>query len=140
MRYIIYPILCVLLWAKNVYCLKLALQLRHAVRKKTYIQCGAEIIWALGTSGGTYFSRKYAKAIYTVDGEQICGKMICASDYRIDKGDKVTVIISKNRPDVFALSEQHMKDAVLTYGVLMVLFALCSIGMTTIFLLALFDK
>ena len=114
MRYIIYPILCVLLWAKNVYCLKLALQLRHAVRKKTYIQCGAEIIWALGTSGGTYFSRKYAKAIYTVDGEQICGKMICASDYRIDKGDKVTVIISKNRPDVFALSEQHMIDAVLT--------------------------
>jgi len=66
--------------------------------------------------------------------------MLCASDYRIDKGDKVTVIISKNRLDVFALSEQHMKDAVLTYGVLMVLFALCSIGMTTIFLLALFDK
>lgn len=137
---IVLPFLCVLLWAKNVYCLKLALQLRHAVKTKTYTQCWAEIVWAFSTSNGTYFTRKYAKAVYTVDGKQICGKMICACDFRIDKGNKVTVIFPKSNPKIFAFSKQHVKNAVLTYGILTAVFAFCSIGMTAIYLLAFFEK
>ena len=140
MRYIIYPILSVLLCAKNAYCLKPSLQFLRAVKANTYIQCQAEIIWAFGTSNGTYFTRKYAKAVYTVDGKQICGKMICACDFRIDKGDKVTVIFPKSNPKIFAFSEQHIKNAVLTYCVLTVVFAFLSIGMTVIYLLAFFER
>lgn len=139
MRYIIYPILSVLLCAKNAYCLRLALQFLRAVKANTYIQCQAEIIWAFGTSNGTYFTRKYAKAIYTVDGKQIFGKMICTCDFRIDKGDKVTVIFPKSNPKIFAFSEQHVKNAVLTYSVLTAVFALCAICLTVVYLLAFFE-
>lgn len=139
MRYTIYPILCVLLWAKNAYCLKLALQFLRDLKANTYIQCPAEIIWAFSTSNGTYFTRKYAKASYTVDGKPICGKMICTCDFRIDKGDRVTVIYPKSYPKVFAFSPQHVKNAVLTYSVLTIVFALCAICMTVIYLLAFFE-
>ncbi len=136
MRHIIYPILCVLLWAKNAYCLKFALQFLHDVKANAYVECWAKIIWAFGTSNGTYFTRKYAKAVYTVDGKQICGKMICACDFRIDKGNILTVIFPKSNPKIFAFSQQHLKNAVLTYSVLTAVFAFCSIGMTAIYLLA----
>ena len=128
-----------LLYAQNTYCLRLALQFLHDVKANTYIQCPAEIIWAFSTSNGTYFTRKYAKAVYTVDGKQICGKMICACDFRIDKGNKVTVIFPKSNPKIFAFSEQHVKNAVLTYSVLTVVFALCAICMTVVYLLAFFE-
>ena len=132
------PILFVLLWAKNVYCLKLALQFHRDVKANMYIQCWAEITLAFGTTTGGYFSRKYARATYTVDRKQICANMICAYDSRIDKGDKVTIIIPESNPKIFAFSKQHLKNAVLTYSVLTVVFAFLSIGMTVIYLLAFF--
>ena len=132
------PILFVLLWAKNVYCLKLALQFHRDVKANMYIQCWAEITLAFGTTTGGYFSRKYARATYTVDRKQICANMICTYDSRIDKGDKVTIIIPESNPKIFAFSKQHLKNAVLTYSVLTVVFAFLSIGMTVIYLLAFF--
>ncbi|MDE5765152.1 MAG: hypothetical protein K2N49_05515 [Ruminococcus sp.] len=139
MKDIILPIFFVLLWAKNAYCLKFALQFLHDVKANAYVECWAKIIWAFSTSGGTYFSRKYAKAVYTVDGKQIHSKMICACDFRIDKGNILTVIFPESNPKIFALSKQHVKNAVLTYGVLTAVFAFCSIGMTIIYLLAFFE-
>jgi len=138
---ILFVLLLVLLWAKNVYCLKLALQFHRDVKANMYIQCWAEITLAFGTTTGRYFSRnsrKYARATYTVDSKQICANMICTYDSKIDKGDKVTIIIPESNPKIFAFSKQHLKNAVLTYSVLTVVFAFLSIGMTVIYLLAFF--
>lgn len=137
---IIFLILLVFLWAKNVYCLKIALQFHRDVKANAYIKCQAKIIWAFGTSANTGFSRKYARAACAADGKQIRADMICAYDSRIDKGDKVTIIIPKSNPKIFAFSRQHLNNAVLTYSVLTIVFAFLSIGMTVIYLLAYFDR
>lgn len=140
MRDILLIIMFVLLWAKNAYGLKLALQLRCAVKTNSLIQCPAEIIWTFGTSSISAFCTKYAGAVFSFNGKQIRSSMICVCDYKLIKGHKVTVIFPEGNPKIFALSKQHIKNAVLTYGVLTVVFALLSISTTIIYLLAFYRR
>ncbi len=112
---------------KNFVNLKKALQFRYAIKAKTYINCCAEITMAYGISNRCYNSRKYAKAEYTVEGKYIIGKMICAYDYRVEKGERVNIIVPKNNLNIFAFSEKQVKNAVMTYSVLTAFFAACFI-------------
>ena len=101
-------------------------------KQKNYIQSIAEIIIAYGLVNRNYDSRKYAKAVYTHDGKQIVGKMICAYDSRVEKGNKVNIIVPKNNLKIFAFSEKQVKNAVMTYSVFTMLFACCFIVVTVV--------
>lgn len=121
--WVILLILSGLFCVKNFVGLKKALLFRRAVKGGKYIRCYAEVTAAFGISGHNYFSRKYAKAKYSFDGKDVVGTMICAYDSRVDKGDRVTVIVPESDPGLFAFSEKQVGDAVLTYSVLSVVFA-----------------
>lgn len=132
-------LLFIICCVKNAINLNIALHFYHDIKAKAYTHCYAVIAMAYGISNRNYDSRKYAKAKYIIDGKDITGKMICSYDSRVEKGDKVTVIFPKSNPKIFAFSEQHVKNAVLTYSVLTVVFALCAICMTVVYLLAFFE-
>ena len=129
------PILFVMLWVKNAYGLKLALQLRSAVKTNSLIKCPAEIIWAFG-SPPTHLGTKYVRVTLLFDEKRISSNMICVCSSKLKKGDKVTVIFPESNPKIFAFSKQQIKDAVLTYGVFTVVFAFLSI----IYILAFFKN
>lgn len=63
------------------------------------------------------YSTAGARAKYQQGGEDAEVRMICAYDQRLEKDQKVDVIVDRCSGELFALSVQHIKNAVLTYGV-----------------------
>ena len=123
-------LLFVLCCVKNAINLNIALNFYHDIKDKAYTHCYAVITMACGISNRNYDSRKFAKAKYIIDGKDITGKMICSYDSRVEKGDKVYIIVPQNNLNIFAFSEKQVKNAVMTYSVLTSFFALCFITMT----------
>lgn len=120
-------LLFVICCVKNAVNLNIALHFYHDIKDKAYTHCYAVITMAYGISNRNYDSRKYAKAKYNIDGKDITGKMVCSYDSRVEKGDKVYIIVPQNNLNIFAFSEKQVKNAVMTYSVLTSFFALCFI-------------
>lgn len=63
------------------------------------------------------YSTLGARAAYQYNGEAVDGRMICAYDERLEKDQKVDVIVYRRSGSFFALSIKQIKNAVLTYAV-----------------------
>lgn len=74
------------------------------------------------------YSTLGARAAYRYNGEDTDGRMICAYDERLEKDQKVDVIVDKRSGEWFALSVQQIKNAVLTYALYTVVTLLLTAG------------
>ena len=132
--------LLVLLCVKNAFSLRKALRFRRDVKANAYIRCQAEVIAAHGSVNRSYFSRAYVRAVYSVDGTQIRGRIICGYDSRVEKGESVTLIVPECDPKMFAFSEQQVKQAVLKYSVMTAAHTLFTAVLIIVSILAAFEK
>lgn len=137
---IVILLLLVLLCVKNALSLRKALGFRRNVKANAYSHCQAEVVAAHGSVNRSYFSREYVRAVYTVDGKQIRGKMICGYDSRVEKGDSVTLIVPKSNPMIFAFSERQVKQAVLKYSVMTAAHTLFTVVLAVVCILAALEK
>lgn len=64
-----------------------------------------------------HYSTLGARATYQYDEEDVDGRMVCSYDERLEKDQKVDVIVDRRSGKIFALSVQQIKNAVLTYAV-----------------------
>lgn len=129
-NYIIYFIECIFLLllsvglsAKTVLDLRDALIFYNDVSNKKTIKTKA-VITQLRRSVNSRGCTASARAEYVIHGEQIIGKMICRFDDRLKSEQKINVLVSGTKKDIFAVDdvlytpEQQVKNAVLTYSVL----------------------
>lgn len=87
----------------------------------------------------SYISTDGARAVYRFDGKKVKGRMICACDDRLDKDDRVDVIVCRRYEEFFAMSVKHIRDAVLTYAVFTGLTALMTAGWIVVIVMYIID-
>ena len=90
-----------------------AIKLLAAVKRGKTVKCNAEIT-GINLPGKV---RRSAEARYTLDGHEYTGQMVCAVNVKLSIGQTVSVIVSRNDPEVFALYEKQPRSAVVMYGV-----------------------
>lgn len=86
-----------------------------------------------------YISTDGARAAYRLDGKKVKGRMICACDDRLDKDDRVDVIVCRRYEKLFAMSVKHVRDAVLTYSVFSILSLLMTAGWIVVIVMYIID-
>ena|GEM_PF-1561521 len=114
---ILFETILVMLFVRNIVMLKKALTLRCDIKADNTEKVKARITFTRPTGNRSYMAR----AVYTVGGSEVKGSSVCAVGYRLRRGDENNVIVGKTDSSVFALDEQHTKDAVLTWTVLGIL-------------------
>lgn len=102
--------------------LRISVQFYSAVKYQRCILCSAEIL-EIRTSANSRGSIKYATAKYTINGKQIIGLIICTygGPIPIRQQRRVNVMVNPYNINLYAFSEEHVKDALLTYSILSLL-------------------
>lgn len=116
----------------NIRMLCVSWQLCREISKSKCKPVSAKIYKISGHSVHSADTTKNAFAKYNFCGSDYSGKMICTSDRKLQEGFSYTVFPCKKYPEYFALSEQHSKDALLTYAVFSFLLLLLIAGFAII--------
>lgn len=90
-----------------------AIKLLVAFKRGKTVMCNAEIT-DISLPGKV---RRSAEARYSIDGHEYTGQMVCALNVKISIGQTVSVIVSRDDPEIFALNEKQPHSAVTIYSV-----------------------
>ena len=110
--------------------LRISFQFFVAIQCQRCILCSAEIL-KIRTSANSRGSIKIATAKYTVNGKPIIGSIICTygGPIPIRQQQRVKAIVNPDNLNLYAFSEDHVKDALLTYSVFSLLACVALIGL-----------
>ena len=115
---ILFETMFAVLFARNIFMLRKAMNFRHDVKAGRTEKVKASISFMRTKRGHRGTS---ARAVYDKDGRKMKSRMICASSMSVPRSEEREVIIGKSDGTVFALDEQQTKDAVMTWWVFTVL-------------------
>lgn len=105
----------VIVLVRNIIRLKKAIFLRKDFKSGRTMKIRAKLTRVTATAN----RGSNAKAVYTINGSEINGTMVCACSWSLwhKRGEYIDIIVGKTDSTVFANDKEQIRDAVLTWAV-----------------------